>query len=94
MGAGVTIGGIVEVTGGETVEPEEQDPALKEKSSIAMSPVKLFPVTPVNVTAYIPERDVLMLASSHLLPLLPLAENTVTPLMVTFSVPMVAPYIW
>jgi len=38
MGAGVTIGGLV-VTGGDTVEPKEQDPELKEKSSMAMSPV-------------------------------------------------------
>ena len=49
----------------------------------------------ILLTAYIPDRpDVLTLASSHLLPLLPLAENTVLLLMITSSLPMVAPYMW
>ena len=38
--------------------------------------------------------DVFILASSHMSPLLPLAENSNFPFIVTFRLPTFGPYIW
>ena len=48
----------------------------------------------ISLTACLPHKLTSIAALSHLLPLSPLAEKTLFPLIMTFNVAMSAPYMW